>query len=66
VRLPPADDVYEAGRHRIRVALSHRSWMAWLDGLALPGRFENRADAWCAGVAEADRLDRLEGRARSA
>jgi hypothetical protein len=66
VRLPPAAEVYEVGRHLVGVALSHGSWAASVDGRALPRRFESRAEAWSAGVAEADRLDRPEGHARSA
>ncbi len=49
--------VYQVGRHEVRVVRTEWGWSATVNGVAVPGRFENQADAWAAAVGDADRLD---------
>jgi hypothetical protein len=53
--LPPAKFV--VGTHEVRVGVAHERWTVALDGVLLPGWYATQADAWAAGVAEADRAD---------
>ncbi len=54
---PMADVVvYQVGRHEVQVVRNDRGWSATVNGVPVPGRFENQADAWAAAVGEADRL----------
>ena len=49
---------YEVREHQVRITqLQPGRWAVALDEQELPGSFDNRADAWEAGVREADRRD---------
>lgn len=48
---------FQVGRRELRIAVSNKRWTATLDGLPVPGWFTNQAEAWAAGVREADRLE---------
>ncbi len=53
---PPPPLVYDVGGHEVCLRRIGPSWTVAVDGCALPFRFEHAADAWAAGVGEADRL----------
>ena len=50
---------FRAGDHEVRVWMKDGRWYAAVDGAELPIWHKVQADAWTAGVTEADRLDRL-------
>jgi hypothetical protein len=45
--------------HEVRVWTADRRWYVAVDGVELPHWYVSQADAWSAGVREADRLDLL-------
>jgi hypothetical protein len=49
---------FQVGRHTLLLWLDQRRWSMSLDGAAGSVTFETQAEAWEAGVREADRLDR--------
>ena len=50
---------FQVGRHLVRVAQSvAERWAVTVDDAALPNWYRTQAEAWEAGVREADRLDR--------
>ena len=51
---------YQVGNHVVRVSNANGRWAVTVDGAALSRWFMNQAEAWAAGVREADRLDRLQ------
>ena len=51
---------YQVGEHVVQVSNSNGRWAVTVDDLALPKWFVSRAEAWTAGVQEADRLDRQQ------
>jgi hypothetical protein len=53
---------FHVGSHLVRVSGRTGVWSADVDGTALSHSYGTQAEAWEAGVREADRLDRL-GRA---
>ena len=55
---------YQVGKHVVRVTNANGRWAVTVDDAALSKWFVNQAEAWAAGVQEADRLDRLEVQAR--
>jgi hypothetical protein len=55
---------YQVGKHVVRVTHANGRWAVTVDDAALTKWFVNQADAWAAGVQEADRLDRQEPPAR--
>jgi hypothetical protein len=58
--LAPISAVFEVGRHVARVTrVMEGRWTVEVDGVAVPGSHRSQADAWEAGVREADRADRL-------
>ncbi len=64
--VPVTDDIasrptsFEVGAHVLLVAkLQERRWTVAVDARVLDQRFDTQADAWEAGVREADRLDAL-------
>ncbi len=50
---------YQVGNHVVRVSNANGRWAVAVDDAALSRWFMNQAEAWAAGVQEADRLDRL-------
>lgn len=58
-RRPPEVLVYEIASHRVRVSGHEGAWRVDVDRAACPVGFATVAEAWAAGVREADRLDRL-------
>jgi len=50
---------FQVGHHRVQVSESNGRWTAAVDDVPLPLWFRNEAEAWAAGVREADRLDRI-------
>jgi hypothetical protein len=55
----PITAAFEVGRHVARVTrVMEGRWTVEVDGVAVPGSHASQADAWEAGVREADRLDR--------
>jgi hypothetical protein len=50
---------YTVGKHAVVVIPRDRNWSVSVDGAATPTTFGTQAEAWEAGVREADRLDRL-------
>ncbi len=54
---------FEVGEHKLVVAkVLERRWTVAVDDRALDASFDTQADAWEAGVREADRLDGLRGK----
>lgn len=51
--------IFRAGTHEVRVWMKDGRWYVAVDGAELPIWHKVQADAWTAGVTEADRLDRL-------
>jgi len=50
---------FRVGSHDVVVWMVENRWYVSVDGVQLPIWHKVQADAWTAGVAEADRLDRL-------
>ncbi len=51
---------FEAGKHVLRLCkVMEGRWSVAVDEAAVAGTFRTQAEAWEAGVREADRLDRL-------
>jgi len=54
---------FQVGDHLVRVTkVSQGRWSVAVDGQALPSVFGTQADAWEAGVREADKLGRPPAR----
>lgn len=51
---------YQVGKHVVRISSSNGRWAVVVDDAALTKWFVNQAEAWAAGVQEADRLDRQQ------
>ena len=51
---------YQVGNHVVRISNANGRWAVTVDDAALSRWFMNQAEAWAAGVREADRLDRLQ------
>jgi hypothetical protein len=49
---------FRVGRHQVRVWVLKDRWRVAVDDAQLPDWHVRQADAWAAGVREADRLDR--------
>ena len=49
---------YQVGKHVVRISNANGRWAVTVDDAALSRWFVNQAEAWTAGVHEADRLDR--------
>jgi hypothetical protein len=50
---------FQVGRHEVRVArVNEGRWLLQVDGVPLDGSYRSEAEAWEAGVREADRRDR--------
>jgi hypothetical protein len=49
---------FKVGLHEVSAWQDHGRWFIAVDGAAMPTWFRTLADAWTAGVTEADRLDR--------
>ncbi len=59
VPLAPLEASFHVSGHVVRVSrVADGRWSFGVDGAALSGCFRTQADAWEAGVREADRLDR--------
>ncbi len=57
---PPAIPTrYRVGSHLVQVSKMEGRWAVAVDEVALSNWFMTQAEAWEAGVREADRLDRL-------
>jgi hypothetical protein len=53
---------FEVGAHALVVTkILEGRWRVAVDGKSLDTSFDTQADAWEAGVREADRLDRVRG-----
>jgi hypothetical protein len=50
---------YRVGKHLVLVSKVEGRWSVTVDEALLPTWFMTQAEAWEAGVREADRLDRL-------
>jgi len=50
---------FRVGTHEVRVWMKDGRWYVAVDEVELPIWHKVQADAWTAGVTEADRLDRL-------
>lgn len=48
---------YALEKHLVEVAGSGGRWTVSVDGVAIERTFATHADAWTAGIVEADRLD---------
>ncbi|HTP27514.1 MAG TPA: hypothetical protein VMK12_17910 [Anaeromyxobacteraceae bacterium] len=48
---------FQVGYHEVRVSVANERWTATVDGSPVPRWFTNEAEAWAAGVHEADRLN---------
>jgi hypothetical protein len=64
IRKPPPERIripvtFHVGRHLVRISGRTGVWSVDVDGAAQPHSFGTEADAWEAGVREADRLDRI-------
>lgn len=55
---------YQVGKHVVRVSNANGRWAVTVDDAALARWFVNQAEAWAAGVQEADRLDRQQPQLR--
>ncbi len=51
--------IFEVGKHLVRVSGANGRWTVALDERVLDTWYMTRAEAWEAGVREADALDRL-------
>jgi hypothetical protein len=49
---------FEVSGHQVLLTEENGAWHVSVDQAADPRRFESAAEAWAAGVGEADRLDR--------
>ncbi|HVP66619.1 MAG TPA: hypothetical protein VMT17_05095 [Anaeromyxobacteraceae bacterium] len=50
---------FEIGRHLVKVSMVMEGrWVVAVDEGPVPGSYRNQAEAWEAGVREADRIDR--------
>jgi hypothetical protein len=49
---------FEVGSHKVQLRVQKGRWLVTVDRRPLSGRYDSEADAWTAGVQEADRLDR--------
>jgi hypothetical protein len=55
------DYSFQVGSHLVRTLREQEGrWAVTVDGAALQGTHRTQADAWEAGVREADRLDRAQ------
>jgi hypothetical protein len=54
----PAASSFEVGVHVLRLACARGRWTVTVDSVTFERWFTSEADAWEAGVREADRLDR--------
>jgi hypothetical protein len=52
---------FRAGGREVRVWMQEGRWFVAVDGVELPIWHKTQADAWTAGVTEADRLDHPSG-----
>jgi hypothetical protein len=50
--------MFQIGRHVLQVFGEGRRWVVAVDGVLLRGWHSSTSDAWSAGVAEVDRLQR--------
>jgi pheromone shutdown protein TraB len=50
--------IFQVGRHVLHVVGLVGRWVVFVDGTMVDGWFTTTAEAWAAGVTEADRLDR--------
>jgi hypothetical protein len=50
---------FRVGTHDVQVWMKDGRWYVSVNGVELPIWHKVQADAWTAGVIEADRLDRL-------
>lgn len=60
--LQPSEHIpvtFHVGKHLVRLSGRPGVWSADVDGAALAHSYSTQAEAWEAGVREADRLDRL-------
>ncbi len=49
---------YQVGKHVVQISNANGRWAVVVDQATLSRWFVNSAEAWAAGVREADRLDR--------
>jgi hypothetical protein len=49
---------FEVGRHEVRVWVEDGRWHVAVDGAQFQLWFVTQADAWAAGIREAERIDR--------
>ena len=49
--------VFQVGSHRVSTSLLRTRWSVTVDRKPVPGWFGTEAEAWAAGVQEADRVD---------
>ncbi len=49
---------YQVGKHVVQISNANGRWAVVVDEAQLSRWFVNPAEAWAAGVREADRLDR--------
>jgi hypothetical protein len=59
VPVPPA--VFRVGGHEVSIRIEQGRWLVSVDGAVLERWYPTQADAWVAGVGEADRVDRKAG-----
>jgi hypothetical protein len=57
-RETPMANMFQIGRHVLQVFGEGRRWVVAVDGVLLRGWHASTSDAWSAGVAEVDRLQR--------
>jgi hypothetical protein len=57
-QVPREGGSFEVGRHLIRLRCLEGRWTATVDGVTAADWHRSQAEAWAAGVHEADRLDR--------
>jgi hypothetical protein len=50
-------ELFQVGSHVVKVSSAQGRWAVVVDETALERWFTNRAEAWTAGVREADRID---------
>jgi len=51
-------NMFQIGRHVLQVFGEGRRWVVAVDGVLLRGWHSSTSDAWSAGVAEVDRVQR--------